>query len=301
MKKVMLVLTAVGIAAAANAKILRVSNVSGSSAPYTTIAAAHDAASTGDTIMVDISPKAYDGTTLTKKVVLIGAGYWLVDNGILSEGASSAMVGEIKTYAEGTTICGIDFTGAGNNNVIIYGSKTVVKRCRVQNVHIASGVSNCVIHQNFIGNVVGDSYEESSYHQITNNIFRKGNFRNIDNSYIAYNTFALNKVTIFSSKDNTFEKNLWKSHDEESSCTFNDNYEGDNLFPTVTDYKGIDSDVYNNNLTMDIRNKYGAFAGDSPYVLSGVPAGPVIQDMIVPTTVELGSKLNVTIKVGVQQ
>ena len=44
---------------------------------------------------------------------------------------------------------------------------------------------------------------------------------------------------------------------------------------------------------------YGAFAGNDPYILSGVPAGPVVQDLIVPTTVEKGSKMNVTIKVGV--
>ena len=32
--------------------------------------------------------------------------------------------------------------------------------------------------------------------------------------------------------------------------------------------------------------------------LAGVPSGPVIQDLVVPTTVEMGSKLNVTVKIG---
>ena len=53
MKKTLLILAAACMAVAANAKILRVSNVSGSSAPYSTIEAAHEAANAGDTIMVD--------------------------------------------------------------------------------------------------------------------------------------------------------------------------------------------------------------------------------------------------------
>lgn len=59
MKKVMLVLVAAGIAAAANARILRVNNVESSSAPYRTFADAHDAANAGDTIMIDGSPLSY--------------------------------------------------------------------------------------------------------------------------------------------------------------------------------------------------------------------------------------------------
>jgi len=45
----------------------------------------------------------------------------------------------------------------------------------------------------------------------------------------------------------------------------------------------------------------GAFAGDDPYVISGIPAGPVIQDITVPSTVEQGGTLNVTIKLGIQK
>jgi hypothetical protein len=45
----------------------------------------------------------------------------------------------------------------------------------------------------------------------------------------------------------------------------------------------------------------GAFNGDDPYVISGIPAGPVIQDITVPATVEQGGTLNVTIKLGIQK
>lgn len=45
----------------------------------------------------------------------------------------------------------------------------------------------------------------------------------------------------------------------------------------------------------------GAFNGDDPYVISGVPAGPMIQDITVPASVQQGSSLNVTIKLGIQR
>ena len=64
----------------------------------------------------------------------------------------------------------------------------------------------------------------------------------------------------------------------------------------------IDKDYYSTiELPANVTSTYGAFAGDSPYVLAGVPSGPVIQDLVVPTTVEMGSKMNVTIKIGMQK
>lgn len=49
MRKTILTLVAICAATTAYATVLRVSNVSGSTAPYSTIQAAHDAASAGDT------------------------------------------------------------------------------------------------------------------------------------------------------------------------------------------------------------------------------------------------------------
>ena len=63
----------------------------------------------------------------------------------------------------------------------------------------------------------------------------------------------------------------------------------------------IDSDYYNLELLQSVMNTHGAFAGTDPYVISGVPSGPVITDMKIPTTLEVGNKLNVTIKVDVSR
>ena len=123
----------------------------------------------------------------------------------------------------------------------------------------------------------------------------------IKKSYFAYNTcvgptpalIKLNDGTSADVADCTIEHNIFK----ETPNINPSNYYGDNYVPEAWNYSTTmtDKEV----LAVAPNLTYGAFAGDDPYILSGVPAGPVIQDLIVPTTVEKGSKMSVTIKVGV--
>ena len=303
MKKTLLFLAAISIAVAANAKILRVSNVSGSSAPYTSIDAAHDAASAGDTIMVDGSSAKYGGTNgkydITKKLVIIGPGYWLVENDVIAEGSSSASVATLNLKTTGIVVKGMEI---GHLN--IYGAMAVINRCQIVELNFKAGSDNGVITQCFItGTVAGASQEETNYVQMTNNIFTSNTvnhiFANFINSYIAYNTFRNKNVKFYNNvKNTTIEHNLWKEcTDSGSGNSFRDNYETD-IISTQATNDFIDSDYYNLEIPEEVTTKYGAFAGDSPYIMSGVPSGPVIQDLVVPTTVEMGTKMNVTIKVG---
>lgn len=301
MKKTLLFLAAISMAVAANAKILRVSNVSGSSAPYSTIEAAHDAASSGDTIMIDASPNSYGEITLSvnKQLVLIGPGYWLVENGIISEGTSSASLKKLTIKCEGTVVKGLS-TGT----LVIDAPKVIINRCNTGSISL--NADNCIISQNFVEGAIkgGNSSSRSQYHQITNNIFHQQStyasyaIDYIGNSYIAYNTTRLSSINFTGVNNSTIEYNIAPDFRNISSdCSFSNNY-------TTTAYnKGlggnsIDSDYFSIELPSEDQGKYGAFEGDSPYILSGVPSGPVIQDLVVPTTVEMGTKMNVTIKVG---
>lgn len=296
MKKTLLFLAAISMAVAANAKILRVSNVSGSSAPYATIEAAHEAASAGDTIMLDASPTRYDDftVTLTKKVVLLGPGYWLVRNGVIEEGASSATVYTLVIKAAETVVKGINISNA----LRIQASKVVINRCHIEGIEIAKSCDNAVISQSFILNKINGN--TSNYHQITNNIFVNtstfGHINGMNNCYIAYNTCRSAKFES-NATNSTFENNLWKEfNDKGSNNSVKDNYQTD-IINTQATNDFIDSDYYKLEIPEEVTSKYGAFAGDSPYIFSGVPSGPVIKDLVVPTTVETGSKMNVTIKV----
>ena len=297
MKKTLLFLAAISMAVAANAKILRVSNVSGSSAPYTSISAAHDAASAGDTIMLDSSPTRYDDftVTLTKKVVLLGPGYWLVQNGMIEEGASTATIHTLVIKATETVVKGVHIS----SGLKIQASKVVINRCHINDIDIAKSCDNAVISQSFIVNKIsGGNY--SNYHQITNNIFINtstfGHITGVNDCYIAYNTCRSAKFES-NATNSTFENNLWKEfNDKGSNNSVKDNYQTD-IISTQATNDFIDSDYYKLEIPEDVISKYGAFAGDSPYIMSGVPSGPIITDLVVPTTVETGSKMNVTIKV----
>ena len=86
----MLILAAVCMSAAANAKILRVSNFSGSSAPYSTIEAAHDAASAGDGSRGDCRVEAY-----TPSGMMLATANWPKGQNELSLSVSQAPKGSV--------------------------------------------------------------------------------------------------------------------------------------------------------------------------------------------------------------
>lgn len=338
-KKTIFTLAAVCMTLAANATILRVSNVNGSSAPYSTIQAAVDAANEGDTIMVDGSNTDYEKTTIDKRLVLIGPGFWINENGLVDEAAPAAKaLFLIKRAAAGTVIEGFSTTGVGGIQIQINADNCVVRRCYIigcTDYGIRFGkddwqkdplVSGAVIHQNFFENsMLQGSTTESlspSNIQVTNNIFidKNGHFEieYFKSSYVAYNTMLgyvnydtpgnghfrhINSSTIENNiiRDQSVIYGGWGSDDNEWS----NNYIASALFDgngeeVHKSYK-TDKDIRDAELSLTNGQNYGAFAGDSPYVLSGIPAAPVIQDLVMPTTVEKGSKMNVTIKVGIQK
>lgn len=315
MKK-LLMISAMCMAMTAQATILRVSNVTNSGAPYSTIQDALTAAEVGDTIMVDGSSTNYkilNGLQFTKRVVLMGPGYLLTENGVLANGNASAVVESSFTFSDeaaGTIIQGMTFKADLN----IQTPNVVITRCKIDgNVRISSGATNVVIHQNLISSRVGgtDSVDPVNV-QITNNIFTKkldftgGIVHDITESRFANNTFTSyaggSYVPIANFTSSTIENNIFL-HPELSfsSCTMNNNYWGGSDSP----YRDLTNDLQIKNadtsaIAEAIADK-GAFAGDDPYVISGIPAGPVIQDITVPASVEQGKTLNVTIKLGVQR
>jgi len=326
MKK-LLILSAMCMAMTAQATVLRVSNVTNSGAPYTTIPAAIDAAVNGDTIMVDGSPVAYNeqtGTTgsldINVRVVLMGPGYLLTQNGVQSNGDLTAEISrniKISEGAAGTIIQGVNLSGT---EIDIQVPNVVITRCKVDgSLYIATGATNCVLHQNLFTGLVGrSSYTTyTAYNaQITNNIFMhvnnnsSGILRGFNESTIAYNTFTKakdsgsggNSVLLSQMTGCTIEHNvLFSTEQTLDNNTMADNYWGGNESPyqdCITDLEVRDAN------TGGIGNELmgrGAFNGDDPYVISGIPAGPVIQDITVPATVEQGGTLNVTVKLGIQR
>lgn len=327
MRKTIVTLVALCAAMTANATILRVSNVNGSTAPYSTIKAAHDAASEGDTIMVEGSENEYEKTVIEKRLILIGPGFWLNNNGIVEEAAPSAKVQfVVQKEAPGTVIKGFSTSNRINAAFRINADNCVVTRCYItsssyygvqfgrenSNDPIPSGA---VVHQNFFKNCNVSGWQIIMTNvQITNNIFAHYDMtvydiQNISNSLIAYNTMICtddesmwrNFATVNTS---TIEHNiLWHPEVWYSNIGIaDDNEKSGNYIQNIIspDAVNTDKDVKAAEQALP-EGDYGAFAGDSPYVISGIPSAPVIEDLVVPTTVEAGSKMKVTIKVGIQK
>ena len=238
MKKTIMILAVAAWCGAAQATILRVNNTTGSGAPYSDLTSAIEAAQGGDTIMVDGSSTSYGDITISKPLVLLGPGYWRVENGVIAEGAPSATIRQLTVVkdAVGTIVRGMNINGV----VTLRAPKTVINRCLLEGgLEIWNTADNCVIHQNFYYSwfeMGGYNNWYANYTQITNNIFiTTGNsyindakcIVRINEGYIAYNTIAFNNhgvEAIADCKSCTIEKNIGRNLGSIEGCSYIDNY-----------------------------------------------------------------------------
>ena len=128
--KMKLILSIVAVFLCANslfAKIWRVNNNSGVNANFTTVQAAIDSAKAGDTIHIEPSATAYAGVSLSKRLIIIGPGYYLGENPNTQANKQSAVLNGITIYlgAAGSVIMGLDFAA---NTINIYTNDIVIKR-----------------------------------------------------------------------------------------------------------------------------------------------------------------------------
>lgn len=291
MRKISILLF-LALSVAIHAKTLRVSNVKDSTAPYSTVSAALADASDGDVIMVDASPDSYGDVEINKKITLQGPGFFLVANGITQEGQTTAEFGDIYIKKEGAKVSSLSA-----KYIFARANKAIITRCWAQKVDIYN-TSGAVVHQNYITWEIYTTYATNA--QITNNIisFFASSSYSIDlkNSVVKYNTFLWSSTLYKGFTDCVIEYNIGNFPDTDTDNTVRNNkgystgYYDD--YSTDTDVKALD-----NALT----TAHGAFAGDDPYRISGVAAGPVIEDIEVPASVEQGSDLKVKVTIGMKK
>src|SRR5690606_4402307 len=115
------------ISLSASAKIWRVNNNSGVNADFTTLSAAHTGAASGDTLHLEASANSYGSATFTKKLVVIGAGFYLDQNPNTQATKLSSLISSLTLYAgaTGSVITGIDFS---NGTINVYASDIVIRR-----------------------------------------------------------------------------------------------------------------------------------------------------------------------------
>lgn len=138
----------------------------------------------GDTLHVEASNVNYAGVTFTKKLVIIGPGYFLNENGVLQQNQLGATVYGNVTFnagSEGTTMLGMIISGgSANDNVLIHVNDIAIKRCYVKGYIAFSNsnvISNILITQSYI--------KESVY---ASNYFNYATVNNLVvlNNYLGY-------------------------------------------------------------------------------------------------------------------
>lgn len=109
----------------------------------------------GDTIHVEGSTITYQFTTITKKLVIIGTGYFLTENPTVSNSVLQSNLARIvfASGSEGSQIMGINMVSAGNSfdrDIYINVNGILVKRCRIEGqIVFGFPLADVYIIQNF--------------------------------------------------------------------------------------------------------------------------------------------------------
>ncbi len=318
----------------AQAKSYRVNNAAGVAADYKTLDAAMATSggiAAGDTIYLEGSPDAYSlSAAISKKVTIIGPGYFLTANPNTLENKTQATITGnvyIAPTAAGSVFEGILFYTSYPTGYLYIGANNVtVRRCNLQyirfndnNTTTKADISSCVITQCYINNDLAGTSGSSSGSdrclgaQITNNIFADNAYNVISyvyNTLIEHNTFGYTGTyssCINNTDGCTIQNNIINYH----TTTYNTNakYEG-NKAAGASDYasSGATSDgkwklteVAMGTLLGTDNKQIGAYGGVTPYVLSGLPDIPHVYTIDAPTAASSASGLKVTIKVGTEK
>ncbi|MEJ7679173.1 MAG: hypothetical protein WKG06_15230 [Segetibacter sp.] len=135
-----------------NAKIWRVNN-NGYSADFKTLQDANNNNNVlnGDTVHLEGSATAYEGSIINKKLIIIGPGYFLNDNPNTTSSKISAQLSFIifDPISNGSQLIGVH-VGENINSISINASNILIKRCKIDySIILSFGISDIRIIQNF--------------------------------------------------------------------------------------------------------------------------------------------------------
>jgi len=292
---------------------------------YTTLQAAHDAAANGDTIMIDGSPEAYyDNFTVTKRLVIKGPGYFLDENPGISANKITVQISGQITFGSGSANSLLMGIVSPFNYVSIEVNNITIRRCNLVYVAINQSIQNTTITECYFP---GASYNSIGANVVTNlivsNCIIRGTISLQPGSTGTFlnNIFTAASVSIptgFVMKNNiifTTEKTGYSLPALDAAVTYNMSIS--DHFGTANNNKAnvTESALFVGALTASTDGKWklkagspaigageggadcGAFGGQQPYILSGLPVGPTIYELGVSSYVTPDGKLPMTIKV----
>ena len=322
------------MAVSASATVLRVNNSVGSSAPYTDLITAHAVATVGDTIYVEGSNTPYGSLTVTKRLVFIGPGYFLLEN----PGTPASLEAVVNQFildddgtndptqgAAGTEIRGLSFTQGSGSNTTIYVNDVLIAQC-IFNQYIYMfefDIVNTTIIQNyFVGQGFTFINGNPGFNQLTfaNNIVN-GLFRIPDNSSgLIFHNLFLGTVDVESfngefrsniatttsatvsttgtgnTSDNTSSTGQFGNTNGNNTASVSALFVGPSGNSTDGQYQLLPTATQAKGNAHDGTDR-GPFGGMLPYVLSGQPDIPKVLTVITNTSPIFPSiLLNVTVR-----
>ncbi|TGE26226.1 hypothetical protein [Hymenobacter metallicola] len=298
----------------AEAKVWRVDNNTGTPGDFTTASAASTDSRVvaGDTLYFNGSATNYGSMTLSKKLVLIGPGYFLTENPETQVSALTAQLSSVSFDAgsQGSEIMGFDGTQVfvNTNNIVVRRNRNVYAYVG----YYVSNVSNVFVSQNYAYYVVVGSGCTNIF--ITNNYITSSGLSSGSNSVVhvtqnvidgpgltTYNSFVYNNIMnsgSISGTGNSYNNNLCNSTQFPAGNGNVQNVTMSNVFVGTgsTDGKwklksgspALGAGVNGEDC--------GMFGGNEPYVLSGLPAIPSIWSFSQPSVVPASGTLQIRIK-----
>ena len=319
---------------------------------YTTIQDAHDAAAAGDIIYVEPSVNAYGGLTATKRLTIIGNGYYNEANPNTPFEKLSSMVNYIifNNGSANSFMSGIHLQGNANiqdtqisiTRCLVIGNCTFGRSSNTVSNQYSRGnngmITKCIIVGAIIGQNNVDVNSQFGYNTtVSNCIFRGGSIHNLTNSTINNNVFHrgggsnINNLIGCSFTNNILDARGYSTPIEFVNGVLNGNSRGNTISNNICLGQSAtpsgNGNVSNGdiNTTFLIANPWssgtddanfqlaagspaigigtggtnaGAFGGANPYILSGLPAYPVMTNF---TTSGVGNtttplQVNVTVR-----
>jgi len=269
---------------------------------YKNLKDAHDAANSGDTILVYPHGVSYSAIEISKKLRIVGRGWYDVPGKKISTIISGTM--EFIKGSEGSSLEGFEY----DFFVTIDANNITIKRNDLSQIYVESGHSGTIIMQNYIYSKRSKSY--IIYVSYNNEIFIANNVI-INSSFSTGTDYAIkassNLITI------NLIHNIISGHDYSLYINDSNYYVANNIikFGTISpkDYSGFHNNIcnsdqlhtYNGNIiNVDMNAVYnsnnwyklkenspaigagtngvdiGIYGGSTPFVLGGYPSIPRI-------------------------
>jgi hypothetical protein len=308
----------VGLSLNVNATVLRVNSSPGSSASYSTIQAAHNASSNNDTLYLEASPFGYGNLTASKKLTIIGSGYFLPQNPQTQAINSASTIGYIYFNAGSA---GTKVTGCTIGYLVISVSDILLNRNNITSngsygIQTYASVGNLIITQNYI-NAPYASYYALYFQYPTSNVLISNNYiMGYMSSTAEFSGIVTNNVISGYSAlyNTTYKNNIFSGYIYDYNCSFSYNLcDGvqlpatNNNQPNVA-WANIFVGATGNSTDGQWKLKPGSpalgagesgvdcgmYGGAQPYILSGMPNIPAIYYFNAPSVPS--STINVSIK-----